>query len=194
MEQELRDEISRLKSELRTMDRELKKQVRAKTFIENNLNVRMNMFRALANENEKYRRFLNQMMKNSVDFLLLLDGALNVAYYSEVFLRNFQPEQVAGIEGKNIIDVYQLFTCGEVFEQLQNGIDEAINSSKTVRVDIVIGSGDSQRFYRVINTPILDEQVLCGFLIDWSDMTDIINAKNEAESASKSKSDFLATV
>jgi signal transduction histidine kinase/CheY-like chemotaxis protein len=193
-EEELKTQVAELKTQLRIANRELQKQSRAKSFIENNLNVKMNMFRALASENDKQKRFLSQMMKNSVDYLLLLDGNLNVAYCSEIFLQNLGVESIGEIDGKQIMDVYAMFAEGETYEQLKNGIETAEATGETVKHDVVVGANDSQRYYRVINTPIVGKDGLGGFLIDMSDMTDIIDSKNEAEKANKSKSDFLATM
>jgi signal transduction histidine kinase/DNA-binding response OmpR family regulator len=190
----LKGENRKLKSELSAATRELNQRNRTISAIENSFNVRMNMFRTLADENEKHKRFLIHMMQNSVDLLILLDDSLNVVYCSGSFLKKINMEYIHEIEGKHIFDIYHTFTDYELFDQIKTGIESAVKKGETTRFDVVTNFNNTQRIFRITNTPMLDDQGLRGVFIDWSDMTDIINAKNEAEWANKSKSHFLATM
>src|SRR5215469_4227353 len=105
----LRDELKALKAEMRAAKRELSQRDRTISAIENNFNVKMSMFRALAAESEKHQSFLKHLMRSSVDSLILLDGELNVVYCSDQFLSKIGVNFLSEIDGKNIIDVYRGF-------------------------------------------------------------------------------------
>ena len=192
----LKDEIRKLQTELRGANREITQRNRTIVAMKSNFSVKMNMFRTLANENEKQKRFLTYMMKNSVDFLIFLDDRLNVAYCSDLFLQIIGVEYVQKIEGIHIFDVYRMIADGELLSQIKCGIENAVETGKPTRHDVVADFAENygRRSYRVTNTPMIDEYGLHGFFVDWSDNTDIINAKNEAEEANRSKSSFLAGI
>ena len=189
----LEEEIRKLKLELRAANRELLQRDRTITAIESNFSVKMSMFRRLAEENEKHQKFLIHLMKNSVDFLILADNHLNVAFCSDSFLRRIGTMHFETIENMNLLDIYSKFADTELFTQLANMLSVAVGQDETSRHDIVAdvdGSGEL-RTYRVTNTPMIDKNVN-GVVINWNDITDITNAKNRAEEASRAKSEFLS--
>jgi len=191
----LKEDNRRLKSDLRISDRLLKQREQMIVALENNYKVKMNMFRIIADENEKHKLYLSHMLKDSVDFLILLDGDLNVAYCSDLLLDKIGVRYIEKIEGKNIFDVYRLFAAGELYKQIKGGIETAVEKGESSRIDVV-ADFDGGRAYRITHTPMIDDkeegESLRGVVIDWSDTTDIIEAKNEAENANRIKSGFLA--
>ena len=191
----LKEENSNLLSQLHNMRREISLRDRTIRAIEKNLAARMRMFRSLANECERHRLFLVHMMKNSVNFLILLDNAFNIAYCSESFLQKIGMEYLEEIEGKNIFEIYGNFLDEDLVNELKDEIKLAVTEYETSRIDVMVdldGNGEC-RAYRVTHTPMFGDD-LHGVIINWSDTTDIITAKNAAEEASKSKSLFLARV
>jgi signal transduction histidine kinase/CheY-like chemotaxis protein len=104
-------------------------------------------------------------------------------------------EYIEKIETRNIIDVYRMFACQDLLSQLKDGIDVAVAKGAMSRLDIIadVDGGGVNRAYRITNTPMLDDG-LRGVIVNWSDTTDIMNAKHEAEQANRSKSNFLATM
>ena len=193
----LKQENQKLKAELRTANRELSRRERTISAIDTNLNVKINMFRSIAAENEKHQSYLTHMMKSSADFLILLDDNDKIAYCSDLFLKKIGVKHLEEIEGKNILDVYSIFADNKLFNVLHNGLNEATMMSNTFRHEIAADFEKTGEYcaYRVTNTPMLDEEgKLHGVIIAWNDTTDIVNAKNEAEEANKTKSSFLATM
>jgi len=191
----LKEENRELALKLRAANRELIQRDRTIAVLENNFGVKMSMFRTLASENEKHQMFLMHLMKNSVDFLILVDDHLNVAYCSDSFLCKVGEKDFETIENKNILDVYGAFADSELFGMLAEMLALAVGQDKTSRHDVFVdvdGSGE-QRVYRVTNTPMIDKNVN-GVVINWNDITDIIDAKDRAEEASKAKGDFLSNM
>ena len=189
------EENRKLALELRTIKRELIQRDRTITALENNFSVKMEMFSTLALENEKHKIFLTHLMKNSVDFLILVDSHLNIAYCSDSFLHKIGEQHFETIENKSILDIYALFADNELFLLLANALAVAVGQDETSRHDVVadIDRTGDQRVYRVTNTPMTDKNVN-GVVILWNDVTDITDAKNKAEEASKAKGDFLSNM
>jgi PAS domain S-box-containing protein len=193
----LKEEVRSLKSDLRAANRELAQSARNISAIEGNYKVKMNMFRNVAAEHEKQKRFLTYLMESSVDFLILLDGKDEIMYCSDSFIKKIGLKYSSEIEGKNILEVYGMFEDDALLEMLKKDLDESKISCNIYRHDIFIDINKSgeYRAYRITNTPMFDEELnLSGVIISWSDTTDLIIAKNEAEEANKSKSSFLATM
>ncbi|MCL2218886.1 MAG: ATP-binding protein [Chitinispirillia bacterium] len=192
----LTEENGRLKSELRTAKREITRNSTTIIALENNFNVKMNMLRALAAESEKHKRFLTHMMRNSVDFLMLLDDKLNVVYCSDLFMQKIGVEYFNDIEGKHVYEVYRMFADGDLFTLITGGIEIALDLRNVFVLDVLASfqGSSEQRCYRTTNTPMLDNGELHGFSVIWCDITDVMNDKNEAERANMSKSRFLATM
>ena len=191
----LKEEIHRLTLELRAANRELVQRDRTITAIESNFSVKMNMFRRLTQENEKHQKFLMHLMKNSVDFLILADDHLNVAYCSDSFLSKIGTKHFETVENKSILDIYSQFADKHLFTQLANMLAIAVGQDETSRHDIIAdvdGCGEL-RTYRITNTPMLDKNVN-GVVINWNDITDITDSKIKAEEASRAKSEFLSNM
>ena len=192
---DLEEENRRLKAELRATARELAQRDRTITALESNFSVKMNMFRTLVAENEKHHIFLTHLMRNSVDFLILADSQLNIAYCSDSFLSEIGVEHFENIENKNILDIYAAITEPKLFADLANMLALAVGQDETSRHDIIadITNSGHPRTYRITNTPMIDKNVN-GVVIKWNDVTDIINAKNKAEEASQAKTFFLSNM
>ena len=191
----LKVERDKLQADLRIAKRELAQRDRALIALENNFNIKMNMFRNLAAENEKHQVYLTHLMKNSVNYLVMVDSQLNIVYCSDSFLYKIGAKHFEVIEGKNILEIYNKFADDELFSQLSNKLAGAAEKDETTRHDIFtnIGNDVEKRVYRVTNTPMNDKSVN-GMIINWQDITDITNAKNEAEHANRTKSNFLAAM
>ncbi|MDR0271745.1 MAG: response regulator [Clostridiales bacterium] len=191
----LTEENKQLKKELRMAQRELNQRARTISATERNFALKMNMSRALAAENEKHQQFLWYMMKSSADLLILLDSDLNVAYGSDLFLKIVGAAFINEVAGKRIDDIYSRFTNGDLFETIMRELLECVNYNEMRRCDIFadIGKNAERRAFRVTYVPMYDNE-LKGVIINWSDTTDIIKAKIDAEEANKSKSNFLATM
>ena len=169
----LEEEIKKLKNELRAQNREVAQRERTITAMENNFTIKMNMFRALAAENEKHQRYLTHMMKHSPDFIILLDRKLDVAYCSDAFLSKIGIKSLSEAEGKDIIEMYYKLNNNKLLSILKENLYLVITGNKTVRHDILydIEGNGVMRTYRITNTPMINEETgeTSGIIIIWSD-------------------------
>jgi HPt (histidine-containing phosphotransfer) domain-containing protein len=174
---ELKEENEKLKAEIRALNRQIGQRTRTIVAMESNFTIKMNMFRALASENERHQRFLTHMMKSSADFIILLDKELNVAYCSDLFLNKIGKDYFNEIEGKDIFDIYKRLNIDKYLRILKENLYLVLTSNKTCRHDILYdieGKGEIRTF-RVTNTPMISEDTgeTSGIIIIWSDTTKI---------------------
>jgi len=190
---QLKAENRKLSSELRGAKRELLQRDRTISAMENNFNLKLNMSRKLVNEHEKYKLFLSHMMQSSVDFVILLDANLNIDYCSDLFLQKIDAKYIDEIEGKNILYAYGRFASDDLLAKIKKSMDIAIEKNETHYLDVLVNGekASETRAFRIIHAPIFEDGFK-GMLIDWSDTTDITDAKNAVEKANKSS--FLATM
>ena len=191
----LKEEVHKLVAELRAAKRGLTQRDRTIAALESNFNIKINMYRALTAQSEKHQMFLTHLMRNSVDYLIIVDNQLSIVYSSDSFFHKIGAKHFEIIEGKNILEVYHEFADEELFSQLSSMLAIAVGQDETTRHDVftAIGNSGEKRAYRVTNTPMNDKSVN-GVIINWNDITDITTAKNEAEYANQAKSSFLATM
>ena len=140
-------------------------------------------YEALINEDEKHKIFLTHLMKNSVDFLILADADLNIVYCSISFL-NMIGKKYEDVKNCSLLGIYSRFANSELLSGLSDMLTVAVTQGEISRQDIVadIGNTGEERYYRIINTPMIDKNV-SGVIVDWNDITDITIAKNKTEKA-----------
>jgi len=193
---ELKRENSKLKTEMRLANREISRSKVAVAVMENNFNVKVNMLRVFADENETHKRYLSHMMRCSVDLLILLDNSLNMVYCSDQFMEKIGVKYHNEIVGKSIFEIYGMFADGDLLSLISGGVEVALELRDNCVLDVLVDfkKNGEKRFYRTTNTPMLDNGELHGVSVNWHDITDVMNDKNEAERANMSKSRFLATM
>ena len=175
----LEEELRNAKLELQALNSALTQRDCTISDLNNDFNSKMNMFRTLAAENEKHQIFLTHLMKNSVDFLIMVDDKLSIAYCSDSFFHKIGTDPFKTTEGKNILDVYSWFADSDLFSELASMLAIAVGQDKTSRHDVFadIAKCGENRVYRVTNTPMNDKSVN-GVIINWNDITDNHKRKN----------------
>ncbi|MFP3091322.1 ATP-binding protein [Treponema sp. TIM-1] len=197
------DDPVSLKTEIKRLERELKKKNRqlsaAQTQLErfSNVNSMQNeIVGNLTTEMSKREKFMTMLLKYSKNIILLLDKELNVAYYTDNFFRDaLKSKTVSGIEDKNIFKVFEKYFNNTAATGIQKTIEKAISSKKTqIRKEKIRYSGGEQYliYYLYVTAILNDEDKLDGVILLYTDITELENARVAAEAASKAKSEFLA--
>ena len=199
-------EAARVEQEQSTEDllkenRSLKRQLRnLEATLERNkamLAARTTINTMLESEQKRMERNMNLLLENSADIILLFDKEGCFTYYTAAFAKAAGLAGADLVRGRHFTDVFARLVSREMAETMQAHYDMALEKRSTVVIEAAIDlSGEgAQREYDVQITPMRDQAgELEAVMMLLHDMTEIIRAKRQAESASLTKSQFLATM
>ena len=187
--------------ELNKENRNLKRQIRnLESIIQRNksmLAARTMVHSLLEAEQNRMERNLNLLLENSADIILLFDKDGRFSYYTKTFLKVTGLTNSAAINSKRFTEVF----AGLVFEEwvnfIQMNFDQAMKQHSTIAVtsSIDLSGGNNPRNYDIQITPMMNQagQLEAAMML-FHDITDTIQAKEQAENANLAKSQFLATM
>jgi signal transduction histidine kinase/ActR/RegA family two-component response regulator len=194
----LEAENKRLSLEVKKLSRQLERERLVNERNRISFDAKNRLSDIISAERSKLEQYMNLLLDNSRDFILLFDKDGRIAYCTESYLK------ARGIAGFGFIKdkTYEEILGGIVSDAIKSGIDllfraesesgpERINGEETID----FGGGAGERVYSIEISPMRrDDGHTLGIMIMFYDMTDYVNAKYEAESANEAKSDFLATI
>ena len=151
----------------------------------------------LETEQKKMERNMNLLLENSADMILLFDMDGCFTYVSDTFVKATGIIGAGLITGKHFTEVFAHEISGEWAGFIENHFTLAMERQDTVAVNssVDLSGGRAPKDYDILITPMFDHDgKLEAFMMLLHDTTEIVNAKRQAESASLSKSQFLATM
>jgi PAS domain S-box-containing protein len=151
----------------------------------------------LREEQTKQEKFMNMMLMNSSNIIILLDGGGRFAYCTDTFLKIAGIQNFGLIDGLHFSGVFERFHNDTFSEHAEIYIGRAMSEYGTIEsketLDIT-GSGEF-RIYTTNTTAMRDKSgKVEGVMILFHDVTETLQAKEAAEAASRAKSAFLATM
>ncbi len=193
----LRQEQQQSLSEIRKLKRSVK--LLEGTIERNRISAiaRDSLSRTIDEKRTELERYMNLLLGNCPDMILLFDRDEQLAYCTESFLAACDLPSfglVKGMSYKNLFKPYEDKSFTETLVSIYRHIYE---NKATVEFSarISFSAEGTPRYYSVHVTPMLDVNGGAeGSMIIFSDTTDFLLAQQEAEKANESKSKFLATV
>ncbi|MDR1655028.1 MAG: response regulator [Treponema sp.] len=198
------EEVQVLKEENAALQIQIKKLVRQLAIQQNTMMrfeklsaIRDGLAVKLKEEQTKQEKFMNMMLENSSNIIILLDGEGRFAYCTNTFLKIAGIQNFGLINGLHFSEVFKRFNNDVFSEHAELYIGRAMKEQGTIESEEMLdidGSGEL-RIYTANTTAMRDEKgKVEGVMILFHDVTETLHAKEAAEAASKAKSAFLATM
>jgi PAS domain S-box-containing protein len=141
--------------------------------------------------------YLQMVFDNSPDIIMLLDKDIQLVYCARVFLEKTGIKSFKEIRKTSYLDVFSRYMQAEQlneFTGLFHASKEGMNPIKFERTMDFSDNGNL-RHYEIHFTPMYNKlNIFQGAFIMFHDMTEIFEAKERTEQASRAKSNFLANM
>ncbi|MDR2535491.1 MAG: response regulator [Treponema sp.] len=148
-------------------------------------------------ERARQNTYMNMVLSNSPDIIMLFDAEGRFVYCADIFLKIAGIDNFAFISGRYYSEVLERFTKPDVLDEIGAAFRKAILDKESIVIKEIIDiAGDGKgRNYEIHFTPMFDDHAfLEGAFVLFHDMTEVLSAKKHAEQASQAKSSFLANM
>jgi PAS domain S-box-containing protein len=147
-------------------------------------------------EQQKREKYMNLLLENSPDIIILLNQKGRFAYCTRAFLEKAGIASFGLVNGRSYRDIFDRFSGAEWGKRIQNVFEIALQERKSITLEeeVDIGGRGNPRRYMLHFTPMVDGGSVEGAMLMLHDIEEVVKAKEEAERASSAKSDFLANM
>ena len=188
--------VAELNKEVRKLRREITS-MKSAMALANSFFQTQNRFHAILRaEKSRQEHYLNMLLKNSINIILLLDQEGRLVYCSDKFFEVFDISGFEAIKGLTFSDISGLkFGNNFSLTLINEMFTRAFRDKTVVRAEVTLQTGHEGRegIFSVSITPMTSQKDdLGGFMLLLNDITDLAKAKENAELASIAKSNFLA--
>jgi PAS domain S-box-containing protein len=191
---------SDVKAENASLQAQLKKLNRQLTALQKNIaraesvaTTRDRLASTLDAERSKQERFLNMLLENSPNVILLFDKDGHLAYCTNTFLSIANIPNFGLVDGRHFTEVFERFRNPDLLRHVTKRIAQALEQHATIIGQETIDMGGGPRVYNIMTTAMRnDKGDPEGILSLYHDITEALHAKEAAEAANRAKSEFLA--
>lgn len=186
---------------LRIENGKLRKEIEKKNLhieeLENSIKEEKSTLSRAGVERKRWDIHFHNLLEMMPEIVLFLDTELNVTMCSRSYLRVAGLESYEQIIGTPGIPSHLNYPDGKGSKSVHQELLDTMNQKELLEEEIYFSFLDTQpkRHYRKFTLPMCDIQGdLIGVMLYFSDVSDIIEAREEAKEASKAKSLFLANM
>ncbi|MDL2228724.1 response regulator [Treponema sp. OttesenSCG-928-L16] len=195
--EELKAENANLSRENKRLGRELNIAVRKIERITETAAARESLGRVVAAKRSELERYMNLLMDNCPDIIILFDKDGRVAYCTDSFLKSSRIPAAGMVQGIHYQELLAPYAGTGLLKKIGDAFSLVYEENRMIELseDIDFSRDGTSRSYSIQLTPMLNEDGSTeGAMAFFYDTSEIIKAKQEAERANAAKSDFLATV
>ena len=146
-------------------------------------------------ERKRQEKFMQLLLNNSPDMILLLDQTERVAYCTDSFLKRLHIANFGLINGHHYAEIFTSYGLQEWVARFEQMFEALVNDPAPGTFTVNSNIENEQLQYQVHFAPTLNEEgQMEGSIIIMHDVTDLLSAKRQAEEASESKSNFLSNM
>ena len=141
--------------------------------------------------------YINLVFNNSPDIIMLLDKDIQLIYCAKIFLKKAGIKSFEDIRKKSYRNVFSRFMQAEQLSEIITFFRASREAKNPVTFErkMSFGNDETYRHYEIHFTPMYnDDDVFQGAFVLFHDLTEIIEAKERTEQASRAKSNFLANM
>jgi signal transduction histidine kinase/CheY-like chemotaxis protein len=196
-QESLRAELKKAQITIKKLERELKL---AKTTIERNKVAgisRESLSRVVAEKKSELEKYMDLLLENCPDVILLFDRDGKIAYCTDAFLKRGHIPGFGIIQGSTYGTLFSRYISPDFVAKIDNIYRQTYIQIKSITAHETIdfGGDGNPRDYSIQATPMINDRGRpMGVMVLFYDTTELLAAKREAERANVAKSDFLATV
>ncbi|MCL1849606.1 MAG: ATP-binding protein [Clostridiales bacterium] len=153
-------------------------------------------------EKSKLQQYINMILTNTPDIMLVFDPEGKAVLASEAFIRCIGGRFEDEVQNKTARELLLPLTDEAFLQHLDGMLDEVIqnNRSSTMEESIDFSRNGNTRDFVIFVSPMFgDNDAVMGTMVVFHDMTEVIGARKEAErlrlvaeQSTKAKTDFLA--
>ncbi|MDR0720844.1 MAG: response regulator, partial [Treponema sp.] len=142
-------------------------------------------------------KYLKLLLENCPDIIFLLNKKGRFIYCTDSFLKTAHIEDHSQIYGQTLKDVFMHFGNKEWLEELYSNMTNAYLAKTPLIIEVAFDfskTGNVRRYIFQFTPMIKDDENDEGSMILLHDITDIENAREDAERSNRAKSDFLSNM
>jgi len=198
MEQnDLQQKLTQAEAKNKKLERALRVAEKNKEVIKTNAATQHSLTKNIAKEKEKQEMYVKLLLRSHPDIIFVFDENTNFLLGTDSICNIIDVEDISLLQGRKLstlIERYELSEyTQEIFDIVQRNLIYKDKSSENISVDETLELKTKTNKYEVkIISFNNDFGKYAGFLIVMHNITDISKAKEDAEQASKAKSDFLS--
>ena len=153
-------------------------------------------------ERSKLQRYINLILSNTPDIILMFDTEGKAVLASEAYQRYSKIHSLEEIRCKSFAQLFSPILTETDLQGMEDLLSGALANRQAVKAvqDIDFGHEGSLRSYLIDVTPVINEdETIAGTMLVFHDTTELVQARHEAEHArelaersTRAKTEFLA--
>jgi PAS domain S-box-containing protein len=185
-----------LEAENRKLRRLLKMQEKKMARFESVSGARDKLNAMLQAEHARHEAYLTMMMRNSPNIIIILDRDLRFVYGTDALMSQLGYKDIVDIKGQLASTILSRLSDTEFKTNLMRYVDLALEQEKTTIAEIPARLRDgSDKVFRTVVTGLASKDGrFGGVMVLMTDVTEILDAMEEAKQASIAKSEFLSNM